>query len=53
MYQQNYLHISMQQIYYFIEVMECCSFSIAAQNLYTTQSTLSKSVSALEQTLDV
>ena len=53
MYPQDYLHINMQQIYYFTEVMECRSFSIAAQNLYTTQSTLSKSVSSLEQTLDV
>ena len=53
MYQQGYFHISLQQMYYFIEVTDCRSFSIAARNLYTTQSTLSKSISALEQTLDV
>ncbi len=51
--EQKYLHITMLQMQYFLEVAACSSFTKAAQLLYTTQSTLSKTISALEQTLDV
>ncbi|MCD8230468.1 MAG: LysR family transcriptional regulator [Clostridiales bacterium] len=53
MIDQQYLHITLQQMRYFIEVASCGSFTRAAKLLYTTQSSLSKTVSALEQTLDV
>ncbi len=53
MTQQEYLRISTLQMYYFIEVASCNSFTNAAQHLYTTQSTLSKTISSLEKTLDV
>lgn len=38
---------------YFLEVAACQSFTVAALHLYTTQSTLSKAISALERTLNV
>lgn len=47
------LNISTMQMYYFIEAAECGSFTLAAQQLYTTPSTLSKAVSAIEDELDV
>ncbi len=53
MAEQQYLHINLLQMRYFLEVASCSSFTKAAQLLYTTQSTLSKTISALEQTLDV
>lgn len=53
MAKQDYLNFSTTQMYYFIEVVECKSFTVAAQNLYTTQSTLSKTVSTLEKNLNV
>ncbi len=51
--EQKYLHISLLQMQYFITVASCSNYTKAAQMLYTTQSTLSKSIAALEQTLDV
>ncbi len=51
--EQQYLHIHLLQMRYFLEVADCLSFTKAAQLLYTTQSTLSKTISALEQTLNV
>ncbi|MCD8148134.1 MAG: LysR family transcriptional regulator [Clostridiales bacterium] len=53
MAEQQYLHITLLQMRYFLEVASCGSFTKAAQLLYTTQPTLSKTISALEQTLDV
>ncbi len=53
MSENKYLNISMLQIYYFLEVASCNSFTNAAQHLYTTQSTLSKNISSLEKALDV
>lgn len=53
MSQQEYLRINTLQMHYFIEVASCNSFTNAAQHLYTTQSTLSKTISALEKTLDI
>lgn len=47
------LNISTMQMYYFIEAADCGSFTLAAQQLYTTPSTLSKAVSAIERELDV
>ncbi|MCD8364521.1 MAG: LysR family transcriptional regulator [Clostridiales bacterium] len=51
--EQQYLRINLLQMQYFLEIASCSSFTKAAQLLYTTQSTLSKTISALEQTLDV
>ncbi|MBE6010455.1 MAG: LysR family transcriptional regulator [Lachnospiraceae bacterium] len=45
--------INTLQMSYFLEVASCQSFTIAAQHLYTTQSTLSKAISSLERTLNV
>ncbi|MCD7865068.1 MAG: LysR family transcriptional regulator [Clostridiales bacterium] len=53
MSQREYLRISTLQMHYFIEVASCGSFTSASQHLYTTQSTLSKTISALEKNLDV
>ncbi len=53
MAEQQYLHITLLQMRYFLEVASCGSFTKAAQLLYTTQPTLNKTISALEQTLDV
>ncbi len=53
MSQRAYLRISTLQMHYFIEVASCGSFTSASQHLYTTQSTLSKTISALEKNLDV
>lgn len=40
-------------MHYFLEVAENGSFTNAAKQLYTTQSTLSKTIQALEQTLGI
>ncbi|MCD8333047.1 MAG: LysR family transcriptional regulator, partial [Clostridiales bacterium] len=53
MIEQQYLHITLLQMRYFLEVASCGRFTKAAQLLYTTQSSLSKNISSLEQTLDV
>ncbi|MCC8066043.1 MAG: LysR family transcriptional regulator [Lachnospiraceae bacterium] len=53
MAEPKYLHINLLQMQYFLGVASCSSFTKAAQLLYTTQSTLSKTISSLEQTLDV
>lgn len=45
--------ISTIQMSYFLEVASCQSFTIAAHHLYTTQSTLSKTISSLERSLNV
>ena len=46
-------NITLSQIYYFLQVIESGSISRAADNLNITQSTLSKSVIALEQNLNM
>lgn len=43
--------IDYPKIYAFCEVAECLSFTEAADRLYTTQSSLSKSIATLERTL--
>ncbi|MBQ9979439.1 MAG: LysR family transcriptional regulator [Oscillospiraceae bacterium] len=47
------LNISTMQMYYFIEVANCENFTLAAKQLYTTPSTLSKAIGSLETELDV
>lgn len=42
-------NISLQQIQYFKIAMKCSSFSQAAKLAYTTQSTISKNIAALEK----
>lgn len=42
-------NISLQQILYFKIAMKCSSFSQAAKLAYTTQSTISKNIAALEK----
>ena len=42
-------NISLQQIQYFKIAMKCSSFSQAAEIAYTTQSTISKNISSLEE----
>lgn len=42
-----------QQIHYFLEAARCLSFTQAAQNLYTTQSTLSKNIISMENELGI
>ena len=44
-------NISLQQLFYFKVVMKYSSFSKAAKLAYTTQSTISKNISALEKTI--
>lgn len=47
------INISIMHMHYFLEVARCRSFSRAAQQLYITQSTLSKCVASMEKDLDV
>lgn len=49
----NHPSITTLQMSYFIEVASCLSFTVAANHLYTTQSTLSKTIASLERTLNV
>lgn len=44
-------NISFQQILYFRTAMKCSSFSQAAELSYTSQSTISKNISSLEETI--
>ena len=44
-------NINLQQISYFRTVMKCSSFSKAAELSFTTQSTISKTISSLETTI--
>lgn len=46
-------NISLVQMRYFIEVVECNSFTKASQHLHTSQSTISKNIIALEQMLGI
>jgi DNA-binding transcriptional LysR family regulator len=45
--------MNMEQLKYFIEVVECGSFSEAAELLFTTQSSVSKHIQALERELHI
>lgn len=45
------INISLIQMRYFIEAVECSSFTKASQNLHTSQSTISKNIISLEETL--
>lgn len=45
--------MEIKQVQYFLEVVETGSFSAAADNLYISQSSLSKQIIALEKNLDV
>lgn len=45
--------MDIQQILYFLEVVQSGNFSAAAENLYTTQSSVSKNIKSLEKELDV
>lgn len=45
--------MTIEQIQYFLKVVECNSFSEAAEELYTTQSSVSKHIRSLEQDLNV
>ena len=42
-------NVNLQQLFYFKIVMKCSSFSQAAEIAYTTQSTISKNISSLEE----
>ncbi|MEI3282516.1 MAG: LysR family transcriptional regulator [Enterocloster sp.] len=42
-------NVNLQQMLYFKIAMKCSSFSQAAELAYTTQSTISKNISALEK----
>lgn len=53
MKKQEYLRINTLQMHYFLEVAENGSFTNTAKQLYTTQSTLSKTILSLEQALGV
>ena len=53
MEQKDYPKINTLQIHYFLEVAEKGSFTSAAKQLYTTQSTLSKTIISIEQTLGI
>jgi DNA-binding transcriptional LysR family regulator len=46
-------HMDIEQLNYFIEVADCGSFSEAAARLFTTQSSVSKRIHALETELSV
>lgn len=50
---KEYPRISTMQMHYFIEVADKGSFTSAANQLYTTQSTLSKTIITIEQALGV
>ena len=41
-------NVNLQQLFYFKIAMKCSSFSQAAEIAYTTQSTISKNISSLE-----
>ncbi|MPW24722.1 LysR family transcriptional regulator [Alkalibaculum sp. M08DMB] len=49
----NSLNMSIAQIRYFIKVVECNSFTKASQQLNMSQSSISKNISSLEQTLEL
>jgi len=49
----GYLNISTLYMHYFLVVVECGSFTNAANQLFITQSALSKAISSIEKTLDV
>lgn len=53
MKKKEYIKISTLQMHYFLEVADSGSFTNAAKQLYTTQSTLSKTIFALEQALGI
>jgi len=46
---RDYPKINMLQIHYFLETADSGSFTNAAKQLYTTQSTLSKTILSMEQ----
>lgn len=50
---RDYPKINMLQIHYFLETADSGSFTNAAKQLYTTQSTLSKTILSMEQVLNV
>ena len=41
--------ITLKQLEMFVAVAECSSFTLAAERLYTTQSTVSMQIAALEK----
>ena len=43
--------ITLKQLEMFMAVAECSSFTLAAERLYTTQSTVSMQIAALENAL--
>ena len=43
--------ITLKQLEMFVAVAECSSFTLAAERLYTTQSTVSMQIAALENAL--
>lgn len=45
--------MDIQQIQYFLEVVRSENFSVAAENLYTTQSSVSKNIKSLEKELNI
>lgn len=45
--------MDIQQIQYFLEVVRSRNFSVAAENLYTTQSSVSKNIKSLEKELNI
>ena len=45
--------MDIQQIQYFLEVVRSGNFSTAAENLYTTQSSVSKNIKSLEKELNI
>lgn len=45
--------MEIKQVQYFLAIVETGSFSAAADNLYISQSSLSKQIIALEKSLDV
>lgn len=53
MERKEYVKINTLQMHYFIEVAENGSFTNAARQLYTTQSTLSKTIQTLERALGI
>lgn len=53
MISNGYLNISTLYMHYFLVVVECGSFTNAANQLFITQSALSKAISSMEKTMDV
>lgn len=53
MKKKEYIKINTLQMHYFLEVADNGSFTNAAKQLYTTQSTLSKTILSLEETLGI